>query len=909
MSGWSSTMMNDHGWVLFGLAVVQVTLVAGGAALVSAWSRHNAAARHATWLTALTLILLGPAWIFAVERLGATWKLPIPSLFASTESSPIEAVAGASSRRSNQDLILLSPNGPETTSPTHQPARSSPRLPISENRATGARGAFGPLGLGTLVLMLWGAGSSLLALRLAWGIASVRRLTRRCQPVTVPWLLDLDQQVRSELRIQSPPRLLLSDELNGPIAAGIFAPVIILPKHLAQPEQSEHLRDVLIHETAHLLRRDPFVGLAQRVASLLWWPHPLVHLVNRGLARAREEVCDNYVLRFGDRHHYSRTLVDLARISDVSPNHLGLLGLLPPRWRLHHRIAGILDERRVVMLHASRGRLLITSCLLFGLTLGLAVLRPAVARVDESSTAREQSATTKKGNTESEQPSPNDKPVTNQEIAGRVVDSDGKPIEGALVQAYSWTPWYKTRTDKNGSFRLTVFNRPGMSPEEGAEMRFGKEGFGPKMFESVKGGTSDLEVILSNTTYFEGVLTKPDGQPVPNTQVRASSPSRRGTTVIGQYWHETKTDANGRYRLFVIPDTFDFQIRVPESGAARIQEQEIAEGQAKTLNIALKPGITFQAKILDSQTKQPVAGLRLSHWQQPWIEGRSNDEGILTIPDMFADVFKFDVRSNGPGILKVGDTHYARWWSEECVSPWLRPGLEEAGQGRYGAWQRNFDGLDFKMSEGMAPVTISLEKAVAIRGRVLDPDGNPVAGATVAPALTGSGNSLTGDSRFSFETKEDGTYEMYLPASKVRTYNLVAHDGKIFTWRKWANGVLPPITTQPGEVLEGIDLHLTRPGIVKGRVLDANGKPVANREVRTAPTDMMENRYYDPTTKTDAEGRFELKYVRPGEQFVQAAPFWLDPTTSPPGTSQTLTVEAGKTVDEVQLVAQGEGGR
>ena len=105
-------------------------------------------------------------------------------------------------------------------------------------------------------------------------------------------------------------------------------------------------------------------------------------------------------------------------------------------------------------------------------------------------------------------------------------------------------------------------------------------------------------------------------------------------------------------------------------------------------------------------------------------------------------------------------------------------------------WQRNFDSLDFEIKEDMSPVTIIVEKGVRIRGHIVDPDGNSVGGATAAPARTGSGNSLTGDTRFSVTTKPDGTFEMLLPASGKCQYNLVAHDGDYEQWRhmgKWCN--------------------------------------------------------------------------------------------------------------------------
>jgi galactose mutarotase-like enzyme len=75
--------------------------------------------------------------------------------------------------------------------------------------------------------------------------------------------------------------------------------MVVLPQALAATLTAPELRDVLIHECAHVLRRDTLVGVLPRLAAALYWPHPLVHHMNSQLARAREEVCDNFVLRSG----------------------------------------------------------------------------------------------------------------------------------------------------------------------------------------------------------------------------------------------------------------------------------------------------------------------------------------------------------------------------------------------------------------------------------------------------------------------------------------------------------------------------------------------------------------------------------------------------------------------------------
>ena len=154
------------------------------------------------------------------------------------------------------------------------------------------------------------------------------------------------------------PRLAIlprGTELAGPITIGVFRPLVILPENLLDTLDPRGLRDVLVHEFAHALRRDPLVGLLQRLAAAVFWPYPPVHLLNRRLAWAREEVCDNYVLRQGDAAELCRNPADDFRnhsvACDMQP---ATLGLCHPAGRLEQRVAGMLDPRRNVMVRMHR---------------------------------------------------------------------------------------------------------------------------------------------------------------------------------------------------------------------------------------------------------------------------------------------------------------------------------------------------------------------------------------------------------------------------------------------------------------------------------------------------------------------------------------------------------------------------
>ncbi len=889
-------------WLVGGILLAVTAILVLGSLVALFTARRDAAARHTTWLAALMGVLLVPCIVIALDRIDLTWHIrvfpapvvdtvtPAPNQ-ATSKSTPASTVSAADGTIASNASISA------PTSDSAEAVRSRAALSL-RGRELAAAG-----------LIVWAFGTVLLVARLLGGMVILARFRARCQPLKNTETNRLLTEITRRLGLAARPGLLVCDDRESPIAIGILRPAIVLPSSF---ENSDASREILIHEAAHLLRRDPLVGLLQRVVAALFWPHPLIAVLNRGLARAREEVCDNYVLRYGDRFRYSRTLVELQSSFDTGPRSLAAVALFSFRWDLSDRIAGLLDERRIVMLQARPLRKIGTSVLLLtiGMTLGSLRLAAAVAPGDSSPVPTQDT----KASDENQVTPAGAGPVTENEIAGRVIDADGKPLEGVLVDAWSWYPGHETHTDKAGIFRLQAFTGPGYDPREGAEMKFSKQGHCPKTFPhgAIKGGTADLVVTLTNKTYFEGVTLDPNGKPVPNALIRASNPSKDAEgREVGKYWTETRTKDDGSYRLYVEPSIFDIQVRLPGIGVARRTGETISENEGKKIDLTLAKGVEFRAKVVDSQTGQPVPGLRVWNWQQPEIEGRADAEGIIRLDDMLPGRVEFQV-----GDDRVGETErhpeshgITRWWSEQCISKWNRKTIEEA-RGGSGKWQRNFDDLDFELKVGLKPVTIVVEKGVWIRGRVLDPEGKPVAGATVAPALTGTGNSLTGDTRFSVESGPDGKYEMLLPASGEHDYNLVAHDGGYLEWRNWANGVLPPFRTKPGEVRENVDISLTRPATVKGRVVGADGKPVANREVRASAADKLENRYYDPTTeRTDAEGRFELKFIRPGKQHIQVAPFWLSADDAPGGTSQTVELKAGEIKEGVELTAQPDPDR
>lgn len=363
----------DRAMGIAGLALLQSTAVIALAWLLArVAARGRPAPRHVIWLGALVSLALGPIAAILADRAGLAFvELPILRAAASSlaPAPPAAAVDDASTIAASPRPAWMSqlPIG----APGDAPAREAPRPVIDRTTFDRLRATCG------LAFAAWAVVAAALAIRLAAGVFRLERLKRRASPLDEGPLGDVLDDVRATLGLRRLPRILVSDELDRPVAAGTLRAAVVLPATLLKAMGPQRLRDVLVHECAHVARRDHLVGLLQRAAGVAYWPQPMILLLDRELSRAREELCDNHVLHGGDRLAYSWTLLEVAEVADGPARFSTASGLLSSSWRLEDRIAGILDDGRDLMTRSNRRASLLVAAGFAAATAGFATLAPA----------------------------------------------------------------------------------------------------------------------------------------------------------------------------------------------------------------------------------------------------------------------------------------------------------------------------------------------------------------------------------------------------------------------------------------------------------------------------------------------------------------------------------------------------
>jgi len=267
------------------------------------------------------------------------------------------------------------------------------------------------------IVLCWLLLGALRLMHLLLGFRQLARLRRRqVAPAGIFWDERL-RQLAAAVSVQRPVRLLQSALVQAPVVISYFKPVILVPLGLLTVLPQDEVEAILLHELAHIRRKDFLVNFLQHIVETLFFFHPVVLWISARIREEREHCCDDAALdRISGKTTLVRAMIACRELGSAPGSYALAFGT---QRQLLHRARRIINKTPRPF-HAVE-KIIVGLCAPLGLLLVLFLL-PAFRPVSAS-------VSTVAGRQDTLPPVKNKTMDIHDETTGTVENIDGVPHE------------------------------------------------------------------------------------------------------------------------------------------------------------------------------------------------------------------------------------------------------------------------------------------------------------------------------------------------------------------------------------------------------------------------------------------------------------------------------------------------
>jgi beta-lactamase regulating signal transducer with metallopeptidase domain/protocatechuate 3,4-dioxygenase beta subunit len=419
------------------LAKATLLLLFALLACAALWRASAASKHYLLGLTVASLCLLPILSAFGPQLrvLPSSWTLALNAQSTLTVGSPSNATESSFESRLESPIDETASLFPisDVLSPTADlPLVEDSRATASEDAtlalAATAAGAHDQSARTWLPIAwqsfaaLWLLGSLSLLARLAAAMLRMRTAAARATPIDAPSWLSLTEELAANLGVSRQVRLVKSGQAAMPMTWGVWRPYILLPAD-CDAWSHERKRVVLLHELAHIERRDSGWLMLTELVRAVYWIHPLVWVAARQMTAYREQACDDRVLNAGHTPtDYAEHLLHIATQS---------AGAMPPcAAAIGMARSGQLESRVRLILDAARNRSTLSRTVAGGLALLLAAVVFPLAILHAAEQGRSESAIAAAAPSEQSPSTPSSVETTGDQATDDQRDSEQREGDG-----------------------------------------------------------------------------------------------------------------------------------------------------------------------------------------------------------------------------------------------------------------------------------------------------------------------------------------------------------------------------------------------------------------------------------------------------------------------------------------------
>jgi uncharacterized GH25 family protein len=448
-------------------------------------------------------------------------------------------------------------------------------------------------------------------------------------------------------------------------------------------------------------------------------------------------------------------------------------------------------------------------------------------------------------------------------IEGRLVDAEGDPVSGAKVRVERRPTPGEVRIEiggpvnlprnlsgSKGSFRLSP-----LDPDVLWTIHAEAEGFAPA--ELPASGLEPYQVRSGVVIQMDGGRTVTgtvvDGsrRPLRDVDVKLEPDLVRSMGMMSMMEGtapETEfggaTDGEGRFSIAGLPPG-KFALEAKRNGFAKGKLAGIEiDPQRETLDlgeIVLEPGERAQGVVLDGEGV-PVEGVEV------FVSEGSGPQMMVILSDESEASEEAATVSDPSGWFAVEDLA-----SDEPLDFSFR---------RSGFVDASAKGITLPRSE---PIQVVMEPASDVSGRVLDSEGEPIAGAEVnlrrRQTVEMGGNVMVAVMMVSDSTDAEGRFLFEDESPGRITLSAVAGG--------YQEGELKDLEVPKGKDLEDVELKLPLGAVLTGQVFAPDGRPLVGARVGKVEGDAGPVRIMHGNP-TDGNGLYRLEGLQPGKVSIEA---------------------------------------
>lgn len=177
-----------------------------------------------------------------------------------------------------------------------------------------------------LIMLVWLIVFMFRCCRLMGGYYHIRRIRQGAVPADLQWAEQV-QRLSAQLGLSKPVQLFETAMAQVPFTLGFLKPCIFVPLGMLAKLPADQVETILLHELAHIRRKDYLVNMLQHAADTIFFFNPALRWISALLREEREACCDDIVMaNTRQQSSYLHALIAFQERSAEASLGMALLG-------------------------------------------------------------------------------------------------------------------------------------------------------------------------------------------------------------------------------------------------------------------------------------------------------------------------------------------------------------------------------------------------------------------------------------------------------------------------------------------------------------------------------------------------------------------------------------------------------